>query len=473
MDTEEVVTESQVLDKKALAAQRFKDSLVASQDEADAEAFDRMTAMVKGVAGRTTTAQANVIDAAAEVAPSPNPKRAYGSAGRAHPAQLSDYRYRCLPKWQQEFRNPEDDMIIARYFRALGLNDHAAMARLMDEDRHSRADLEEGNSTTGGPFSGTAGQLLPLPVSNFINIALYRMARFRGLVNTTTTTTGASLRIPRQNAISSSTWEAESAGLGGDQEPTVSANLNLQLQKLTTLATLSNEVLEDEVFGIVNWLINDVTMQIAETEDEALYGSGAGAASEEPNGFEANDIIITATTDNVNILPTATQAANHFLPTEIDYQSVIALFFSIGEKERGNAIFSGPDTVMQILSTVEDGSGRPIFNMQNSAVQIVGDDASGGQVGSILGRPVVNLPGAEGVVDSNSNRLYFFNPMRSYAILERANIRIEASRENLFDTDQTRYRFVRRVDGGVIGNTIAGRSQFRFIGGITGPGTPA
>ncbi|MCH8334238.1 prolyl oligopeptidase family serine peptidase, partial [Candidatus Sumerlaeota bacterium] len=190
--------------------------------------------VVYGDEGHRFKAPANVIDAAEEVAPKPKAKRAYGSAGRAHPAQLSDYRYRCLPKWQQEFRNPDDDMIVARYFRALGKNDQAAMARLMDEDRHMRADLLEGDSAAGAPFDGTAGQLLPLPVSNFINIALYRMARFRGLANTTTTTTGSSLRIPRQNAISSSVWDDAEGGPLTAGEPTVSGELNLVLQKLNT-----------------------------------------------------------------------------------------------------------------------------------------------------------------------------------------------------------------------------------------------
>jgi len=473
MSNEEAKTESQIQDKRALALQNLKDTIVASQDESDARAFDEMADVLRKATSNTSPEQRNVIDAAEEVAPKPEAKRAYGSGGRTHPAQLADYRYRCLPKWQQEFRNPADDMIVARFFRALGTNDHAAMARLMDEDKHMRADLAEGNSTAGAPFDGTAGQLLPLPVSNFINIALYRMARFRALANTTTTTTGASLRIPRQNAISASAWGPEGDPLDAG-EPTVSGELNLQLQKLNTLANLTNEVLEDEVFGIVNWLVNDVTMQIAETEDEALYSSGAGSGSNEPNGFEAFTEIITATTGDPTIVPIGgAQILNEFLTVDLDYQSVLELFFSIGEKERTNAIFAGPDSVMQVLSSVEDGSGRPIFNMQNSALQIVGDDASGGQIGTILGRPVINLPGAEGTSNSNENRLYFFNPMRSYAILEQANVRVESSRDVLFASDKTHFRFIRRVDGGVIGNTITARPQFKFIGGIIGAGTPA
>ena len=63
----------------------------------------------------------------------------------------------------------------------------------------------------------------------------------------------------------------------------------------------------DEVFWIVNWRVNDVTMQMAETEDKALYSTGRWAATFlEPNGFELNDAITTGTTGNVNMIVTAT-----------------------------------------------------------------------------------------------------------------------------------------------------------------------
>ena len=71
------------------------------------------------------------------------------------------------------------------------------------------------------------------------------------------------------------------------------------------------------------------------------------------------------------------------------------------------------------------------------------------------------------------NRLYFLNPTRTYQVLESGTLRVEASRDAGFVNDTTVYRFIRRVDGGVIGNNIAGRNQYVYTGNITGAGTPA
>ena len=366
----------------------------------------------------------------------------------------------------------DDDRIVGLYFRALAKSNRdggQALRQILDECR--AGDLLEGGST-GDPFDGTAGQLLPLPVSNYINIALYRALRFRNMMRMTTTTLGASLRVPRQNAVSTTAWGAEAATIA-DGEPTVSADLNLVLKKQGTIATLSNEILDDEVFGIVQWLTNDVTMLMAEDEDEKTYGSGDGTL--EPAGLEANDTIVTMTTSNTSFVPAgAAQIADHFLVTDIDFDHILKMFYSLPEGERRNASWAGPDLVMQTLSQINDDSGRQIFRQQNQEGGVVGDALASGQTGTILGRPVFNLPGAEKAIpdDSNENRLYFADFSRTVAGLERTGVRVEASRESSFKTDVTDYKFVRRMDSGVIGNTIAARRQFVFSGGITGAGAP-
>ena len=442
----------------------------------------KKAAILADVAKQIDAASAPVSESAravAEVAEvvAPEPTRPAGSAGRTLPAQLADHRYRTLPKWQRDFRNPDDDMFVARYFRAIGRGDFAELQRLGDEDkliRQARADLLEGASTAGAPFDGSAGDLLPLPVANYINIALYRKERFRQLANTTTATTGSSLRIPLQSAISTSAWGAEAVAIAAG-EPAYAGNLNLELEKLATLATLSNEILRSNVFGIVGWLTNDVTMQIAQTVDGALYATGTGSG--QPNGFELNDVIVTSTDTNGNIVPAgAAQIANHFLVTPINYAHLVKMFFALPEAERADAVWAGPDFVLEVLSTMLDDNGRPILNMGDAAGAIVGDSDGGGAVGSVLGRPVHNLPGAEDPTpdNSNENRLYFFNPRRSYAVLEGPGVMVEASRDFLFSTDMTAYRFIRHIDGGVIGNTIGTTAtrSYVFSGGISGAGTP-
>ncbi len=96
----------------------------------------------------------------------------------------------------------------------------------------------------------------------------------------------------------------------------------------------------------------------------------------------------------------------------------------------------------------------------------------------MMGRPVFNLPGvnvaltAAAVTDSDDNRLYFWNPIRTIAMLEQSAMRIEASRDDEFKNDNTVYKFVRRFDSGIMANTIATRHDYVFTGGIFGAGTP-
>ena len=84
------------------------------------------------------------------------------------------------------------------------------------------------------------------------------------------------------------------------------------------------------------------------------------------------------------------------------------------------------------------------------------------------------MPGTEGVGE-DSNRLYFVNMQRSYAMLEAGGIRVAATSEGstAFSTDSTHFRFIRRVDGQPIGNlTASTRYQYVYTGNIIGAGTP-
>lgn len=453
-------------EEQAMAA--LKADLVERQASNNVETINKLRTMLDETAARKTPEMANVDAAIEEITPVIEPKQR-----SVRPYLAMHARYKTLPKWQQEFRTMDDDRIVGLYFRALARANQdggQSMREIMGECR--AGDLLEGDSAAGAPFDGTAGQLLPLPVSNYINIALYRALRFRNLMRMTTTTQGASLRVPRQNAIAQTSWEGESDAIAPG-EGAIASDLNLVLKKQATLASLSSEILEDEVFGIVQWLTNDVTMLMAEDEDEKTYGSGNGTS--EPAGLEANDTIVTMTTSNTSFVPAgAAQIANHFLVTDIDYFHVLKMFYALPESERRNASWGGPDQVMLTLSSIVDDNGRPIFRQANQEGGTIGDSLAAGQTGTVLGRPVFNLPGDEAAVpaDSNTNRLYFGDFSRSVAGLERAGVRIESSRDSSFSTDMVDYKFVRRIDSGVIGNTIAARRQFVFSGGITGAGTP-
>ena len=426
--------------------------------------------------------QANVRNVLELVAPAPEPKVPALSAGRTQLADLSAWRYKTLPAWQQEFRDADSDFIVSSWLRGIGMahrDGGVELRKCQEASENVRADLLVGAST-GGVFDGTMGDAIPLPVASYIQIALYNLTRMRGLIRVFDAAPGTeSLRIPLQSAISTSGPFDEQEAITGTS-PGLASHLNLVLQKHATVSKLSNEAIEaGSGFGLVQWMINDVTTQMADHEDTLIYSTGAGAASSEPRGLEAADQSLSGTSPTY-FVDTLTQVIDFGLETLVDYLHIVKMFYALPEFSRRNAIWSGPDSVMQALSLMLDDNGRPIFLQASEPGGTIGDAlGAGNSVGSILGRPVMNLPGvnvaltAAAVTDSDENRLYFWDPKRTIAMLEQSAMRIEASRDADFLADNTIYKFVRRFDSAIMGNAgVSGRFDYVFCGGFTGAGTP-
>lgn len=491
---EESLTEQLGGEREREALDAYRASKFAQEDARAALTIERMTKIHEEVAARTDTpAQERVaeaqehIDAQREADEAGGKKRAYGTAGRTNPAELSEGRYRRLPKW----RNADDDYAVAQYFRAqyfaalapgeLHADGGRLLKQIMGEDaalRKKRAVLDIGaTGGTDGVFQGEIGEALPLPVANYVQEVFYDESDFLSL--TRQFQNMESVRIPLQTDEGSSASVAEK-GTIAESAGSVKDHVNLRVQKQASKAELSTEVLEARgtAFSIVQWVVSDLTAELAEKIEALLYATGLGAGSNQPNAFELNDVIITATTSNTNIFPIgAAQIANHFLAVDIDDDSLRALQMAVPKKDRSRGVWAGNDQVALAVSNIKDSNGRQMYASALDPSTLVGDAASSGAIGTIQGKPFFNLPGAEEVLgsvsDSNENRLYYFNPNRSYATLTMGGARIAISEHERFSDDIVVYKITQRIDGDTIGNNVAGRESFRFIGGIDGAGTPA
>jgi HK97 family phage major capsid protein len=327
-------------------------------------------------------------------------------------------------------------------------------------------------------MDGTVGQLVPLPLSEYIKAALYKFSKMHQMARILESPSG-SLRVPFQTAISVSTWVAEGGTTAGT-EPETEGSINLVLQKLTSLATISNEALED-AFGLAEWLTLDVAKEMGQEEDDKLYGNGTG--TQMPRAFES-----MTTTDTLPVqyyVPTTTQAADFELPTLIDYAHIQKMFFSLPEHVRSNAVWTGNDLVEEAIMNMLDGADRPFFPMTEIPIGTISDGIANTPTPNIFGRPFVNMPGTQdtgGSPESNENRLYLSDMRRSYVILMK-DLRVDRSglSGSTFANDQTQFRFVHRIDGQPFDrfasnpNITTGdfsQSTFVYTGSITGEGTP-
>jgi HK97 family phage major capsid protein len=364
------------------------------------------------------------------------------SAVRAIPAALAPWRYKRLPEWQRDFRSADSDHHIQQYLTAIATGDR------------ERADLLMGAKVAaGGPYTGTVGQLIPLPLSDYINAALYKFSKMHQLARVLTSASG-SLRVPNQTGLSVSFWVAEGAALLGT-EPEVAQERTLNLQKLTNLATISNEALED-AFGLAEWLTLDVTRQMGQEEDIQFYSfTGSGTAGNRPKGLERASSTIADQPDQYYVPtdPTQTTLPDWTLPTNIDYAHVQKMFFALPEKSRSSAVWTGNDLVEEAIMNLVDGDGisqgRPMFPIENIPINTVSEGVLNQPVPMIFGRPFVNMPGqldTSGTPGQDDNRLYFINMRKAYVIL-RKDLRVERSGLSGFANDQTQFRFIHHVDG--------------------------
>ncbi len=390
----------------------------------------------------------------------------YDQAGRTQPSHLRDSRYRDLGE-QYTYRNADDDVIAQRWLQAVRNKDHVTLREMAATDRHARAPLAIGEPGANfGISNGTGGQLLPLPLANYLQTVVYDMAEMRALARVFDAGTGDSLRIPIQDAKSGNSWKAE-AVVFDDGTPTAGDGVKLDLQKLTNLSDITDEMMDGSAFNVGSWLTMDVGEGMAEEEDIKFYFDGAGAATQEPAGLEASDTTVTASNGPPYYVPAAAQTANFTLPGVLDLDLLTDLYFALPKKHRKNAVFTCPDTVAALLSKLVDGNGRPILDIANAPATIVANDNAGGLVGTIFRRPVIVMPGNEGVGE-DANRLYFSRMDRTFAILEKGGIRAESSRDFKFNQDLTTFKFVRRVDGQPIGNRTAGLPfDYVYSGNLT------
>lgn len=399
----------------------------------------------------------------------------YGAGGRTRPAALSDIRYRRLGK-RGEHRSADSDVACQRWLIAMKDNNSVALAEIGAADTlarqraglpYERAPLAIGAvGANFGVSGGTGAQFVPLELSDYLQAVIYRNARLRNWSRNFEAGVGDNLRIGIQDGKPTTAFVQEGVAITPG-EPTNSDGVKLDLQQIANLSDITDQLLLSTPFNVGDWLSTQVGEQMAEVEDLKMYQTGAGSASFEPAGLEASDTTTTGPNLPAYFVPAAAQTANFTVPGVIDLDLIIDMFFKLPENHRRNAIWSGPDTVAAILSKVVDSNGRPIFNFANNPAAVVGDSDAVGQVGTMMNRPYINMPGKEGVGE-DANRLYLSAMDRTYAMLERGGIQAESSRDFKFDKRLTTFRFIRDVDGQPIGNrTLTLPFDYVYSGNLT------
>lgn len=194
--------------------------------------------------------------------------------------------------------------------------------------------------------------------------------------------------------------------------------------KIGALISVSTELLEDDVGGLVEDVLNDIAESIAYRIDWIAIAADGGADSTD-GGFTG--IMGGGGTDR-------TAASGNVSIATLDYEDVLACVTNlpVGLLQRGTVKWLFNPTILAKLLLIKGSDGRPIFNTPLDA-------PSYGGLGTIFGFPVVTSPVCPST-DSAGNRVGAFGDFMAEAIRIRRGITFDRSKDWAFDTDEVTFR---------------------------------
>lgn len=199
--------------------------------------------------------------------------------------------------------------------------------------------------------------------------------------------------------------------------------------KIGALVSVSSELLEDDVGGLVEDVLNDIMESIAYRIDWIAIAADGGADSTD-GGFTG--IMGGGGTDR-------TAASGNVSIATLDYEDVLACVTNlpVGLLQRGNAKWLFNPTILAKLLLIKGSDGRPIFNTPLEA-------PSYGGLGTIFGFPVVTSPVCPST-DSAGNRVGAFGDFMAEAVRIRRGMTFDRSEQWAFDTDEITFRGTARA----------------------------
>ena len=337
--------------------------------------------------------------------------------------QPLDYFYRKMDDETQLWRSPETDHWGAAWLRAQLLNDHARMKECYDKSEEwvtrsfGRADLLEGTSGAAGALSaGTAGPLIPRPIEQAILIARDRASTMRRFARpfamskqTHTIPTIAAMTFATSGEVST----------GADGQGTI-AGVQMRAIPGTVKAIVGIDALEDIDLNLMSIYSELAGSSIGTGEDVQFWSTGDGALTN-----------ISSKVDGTAFAET-TSGALGFVDTVGMIQAVPQAY------RRNTAWYAAADVVGFLSLVVDANSARQFYSGLGDAAGLINDDPD--QVGTLLRRPIFEVPAPDGVIMCGDMRA-------AYTVGTRQNITATSSEHFLFDTRKIVWLWTTRFDG--------------------------
>lgn len=303
----------------------------------------------------------------------------------------------------------------------IGVGGSAKAGRATDEYKRAfwngmrnKMSYEVQNALSIGTDS-EGGYLVPEEYEKKLVEALEEEVFFRSLATVIKTSSG-DRKIPIVTSKGEAAWIDEGGAFPESDDSF--GQTSIGAYKLATMIKVSDELLNDSVFSIENYISKEFARRIGTKEEEAFFvGDGIG----KPTGlFTSADTGVTTTT------------------TDITFDDVMDLYYSLRAPYRNKATWLLNDSTVKAIRKLKDGNGNYIW--QPSVRE--------GEPDRILNRPYrtsIYVPEI-----ATGNRVMAFGDFSYYWIADRQGRSFKRLNELYATTGQVGFLASERVDGKLI-----------------------
>lgn len=263
------------------------------------------------------------------------------------------------------------------------------------------------------------GYLVPDEFEKNLIEALVEENIFRTLAKIIQTSSG-DRKIPVVASKGTASWVDEE-GVIPDSDDAF-GQVSISAYKLATMIKVSEELLNDSVFDLEQYIAREFARRIGAKEEEAFFvGNGTGR----PTG-------IFNATGGAELGVTAASA------TAITVDEIMDLFYSLKSPYRKNAVFIMNDATVKNIRKLKDGNGQYLWQPSITA----------GQPDTILNRPIKTSAYVPTI--ASAAKSIAFGDFSYYWIADRQGRSFQRLNELYAATGQVGFKATQRVDGKLI-----------------------
>ena len=263
------------------------------------------------------------------------------------------------------------------------------------------------------------GYLVPDEFEKKLVEALEQQNVMRRLANIIRTKSGER-QIPIVATKGTAAWVDEEALI--PESDTAFGQVTLGAHKVATMIKVSGELLNDSAFSIEEYVANEFARRIAAKEEEAFF---VGDGVKKPTGLLAD----------TGGSPVGATTAK---PTEIKFDEILDLYYSLKSPYREKAAFIANDLTVKELRKLKDSTGQYLWT----------PSVKDGTPDMILGRPIYTSPYVP-AIEADAKTLVF-GDYSYYWIADRQSRTFQRLNEMFATTGQIGFIATQRVDGKLI-----------------------